>query len=63
VSTVPTDAEYCPRCGEEIPPANNAVTADEVLDVYRTKFVCTACEFRGEVFRTDFGSDGDLDVE
>lgn len=60
---MPTDAEYCPRCGESIPSSGSKVTADEVLNVYRTKFVCTSCDFRGEVFRTDFVSDGDLDAE
>jgi len=54
---MPTDAEYCPRCGAEIPPHRRSVNGDEVLNVYRTKFECIDCRFRGEVFRTDFGGE------
>lgn len=56
---MPTDAEFCSRCGAELPSHTRSVSADEVLNVYRTKFECEDCGMRGEVFRTGLAGDGE----
>lgn len=45
------DVEFCPNCGEEVPPSCTEWTEDLVLNRYRTEFKCPSCHYHGEVFR------------
>lgn len=50
---IPTDAEYCPSCGESLDEDDSHFWGDELLNIYRIPFGCKACGYRGEIIRHD----------
>lgn len=47
----PTDARFCPSCGDPLPPGAATLYGDDTLNRYRATFSCPGCGYAGEVIR------------